>query len=125
MKSYRYTSLSGTIDDLLYLNPSSGVITIRRCGDVNNVEDGDWRWDREQVLGGGHRLTVEARDDLGRGNRNTVSLIVQLTDVNDNAPVFSKKKYEATLQENAWQFDQQLRVEAVDADLNGTFKIIF
>jgi hypothetical protein len=33
-----------------------------------------------------HYLTVEARDDLGRGNRNTVEIVVHVIDVNDNPP---------------------------------------
>lgn len=105
----------------------TGVISVRRCADVDDTGDtaaGDWRWDREQVLGAMHQLTVEARDDLGRGNRNTVRLLVHLADVNDNAPIFSRRRYEARLQENAWQFDNHpLRIDAADADLNGRHPI--
>ncbi len=35
-----------------------------------------------------HYLTVEARDDLGKGNRNNVEIVVHIIDVNDNAPRF-------------------------------------
>jgi hypothetical protein len=75
-------------------------------------------WDREQVSR--HYLTVEARDDLGGGNRNTVQLIINIEDVNDNAPVFTQSRYEARLVENENDFENPLKVEARDADLNGT-----
>ena len=75
-------------------------------------------FDRELVSR--HYLTVEARDDLGKGNRNTAQLIVNINDVNDNPPVFLQNKYEAVLLENAERFESPLIVEAFDIDLNGT-----
>lgn len=75
-------------------------------------------FDRE--LSSRHYLTVEARDDLGKGNRNTVQLIVNINDVNDNAPTFLQAKYEAVLLENEDTFDAPVVVEAFDVDLNGT-----
>ena len=66
-----------------------------------------------------HYLTVEARDDLGKGNRNTAQLIVNVLDVNDNPPVFLQNKYEAVLRENEDRFEAPLIVEAFDIDLNG------
>lgn len=62
---------------------------------------------------------MEARDDLGNGNRNSVQLTINLEDVNDNNPVFVQAKYEARLLENQPEFQAVLRVEARDADLNG------
>lgn len=75
-------------------------------------------FDRELVAR--HYLTVEARDELGKGNRNTAQLIVVVNDVNDNAPVFRQSRYEAVLLENEECFEQVLAVEAFDGDLNGT-----
>lgn len=67
-----------------------------------------------------HYLTIEARDDLGRGNRNTVQLLVHIEDVNDNAPIFNQNHYEVRLKENEWKFEVPLKVDARDVDLNGT-----
>ena len=39
-----------------------------------------------------HYLTVEARDDEGRGNRNTVEILISVQDVNDNSPLFAKPR---------------------------------
>ncbi|KAI8422689.1 hypothetical protein MSG28_006460 [Choristoneura fumiferana] len=94
----------------LYLNPISGVITVKVAG-------GD-SFDRELISR--HYLTVEARDDLGKGNRNTAQLIINIDDVNDNAPMFLANKYEARLLENEIQFENPLVLEARDIDLNGT-----
>ncbi|GLV38052.1 Cadherin 88C [Carabus blaptoides fortunei] len=109
-RGVRYTNLAGSIEDLLYLHPVSGIITVKTSGGPS--------WDRELVSR--HYLTVEARDDLGHGNRNTVQLIVNIQDVNDNAPVFIQNKYEARLKENDRDFEMPLKIEARDADLNGT-----
>ncbi|GFG38793.1 hypothetical protein Cfor_02805 [Coptotermes formosanus] len=105
----RYTGLSGSMSDLLSLDPNTGIITIK--SDSSG-------FDRELVSR--HYLTVEARDNLGYGNRNTVQLIVNVEDVNDNAPVFLQSKYEARLWENHMEFESPLYIEAVDLDLNGT-----
>lgn len=95
----------------LNLNPISGVITVKQAG-------GD-SFDRELISR--HYLTVEARDDLGKGNRNTAQLVINIEDVNDNAPMFLANKYEARLLENENEFENPLVLEARDLDLNGMF----
>lgn len=94
----------------LDLNPTTGIITVKTSGGSN--------WDREQISR--HYLTVEARDDFGNGNRNSVQLIINLEDVNDNPPLFTQNHYEVRLLENKADFETPLKVEARDADLNGT-----
>ncbi|KAL2733633.1 cadherin-23 [Vespula maculifrons] len=108
-RGIRYTNLGGSIAHALILDPISGVITVKQTGPS---------FDRELVSR--HYLTIEARDDLGKGNRNTAQLIVNINDVNDNAPVFLQNKYEAVLLENEDHFEAPLVVEAFDIDLNGT-----
>lgn len=65
-------------------------------------------------------MTVEAIDNLGLGNRNTVQLIINIEDLNDNAPTFLQRQYETTLLENKLEFEHPLQLEARDNDLNGT-----
>uniref|UniRef100_A0A1B0CCE9 Putative cadherin egf lag seven-pass g-type receptor n=1 Tax=Lutzomyia longipalpis TaxID=7200 RepID=A0A1B0CCE9_LUTLO len=109
-RGIRYTNMGGGIAHLLHLNAISGVITVKSPGGHS--------FDRELVSR--HYLTVEARDNLGQGNRNTVQLIVNIDDVNDNSPVFVQSKYEVRLMENKVSFETPLVVEAKDNDLNGT-----
>ncbi|XP_018375495.1 PREDICTED: cadherin-23 [Trachymyrmex cornetzi] len=105
----RYTTLGGSIAHALTMNPLTGVITVKHPGSS---------FDRELVAR--HYLTVEARDNLGKGNRNAAQLIINIDDVNDNAPIFLQNKYEAVLLENEDHFESPLIVEASDNDLNGT-----
>lgn len=58
----------------------------------------DHGFDRETVPQ--FLVTVEARDELGKGSRNTIQLEVILDDVNDNPPLFDLAVYEARLREN-------------------------
>lgn len=92
------------------MHPITGIITVKASGGPN--------WDREQISR--HYLTVEARDDLGNGNRNSAQLIINLDDVNDNPPLFTHSHYETRLLENKADFETLLKIEARDADLNGT-----
>lgn len=93
----------------LYLNSTTGTITIQYAGDKE--------FDRETISV--HYLTVEARDNLGQGNRNTVQIILTIDDVNDNFPFFLDTKYEANLYENKLNFENSiLQIRAKDVDLN-------
>ncbi|XP_034949613.1 uncharacterized protein [Chelonus insularis] len=108
-RGIRYTNLGGSIAYALKLNSTTGIITVKDTG---------LGFDRELVAR--HYLTVEARDDLGKGNRNSVQLVVNIDDVNDNPPVFLQTKYEAVLLENKKTFESPVIVEAFDIDLNTT-----
>lgn len=109
-RGIRYTNLNGGIANILNLNPMTGIITIKQSPGQT--------FDRELISR--HFLTVEARDDLGQGNRNTVQIIINIEDVNDNPPKFVQTKYEVRLLENKLSFENPLFVEAKDLDLNGT-----
>ncbi len=106
----RYTMITGSIAELLSLDAHTGSISIKNANDKY--------FDRE--LFARHYLTVEARDEMGKGNRNTVTVIIDIDDVNDNTPIFLQGKYETRLLENKLTFETPLKVEARDADLNGT-----
>ena len=57
--------------------------------------------------------------------RNTVQLIVNIADVNDNAPEFLQSEYEARLLEDSTEFESPLVIEARDLDLNGKTSCLF
>ena len=61
-----------------------------------------------------YNLTVEAADDGGL--TDSLWLYVQLTDVNDQTPVFTQNVYSITVQENIANDTQVLVVTAVDTD---------
>ncbi len=67
-----------------------------------------------------HYLTVEARDEQGRGNRNSVEVLVHVLDVNDNVPKFRQESYETSIAENEDRFAVPFVVTADDKDENGT-----
>jgi hypothetical protein len=53
-------------------------------------------------------LTLSARD--GGGKIATVNLVIEVDDVNDNAPKFDQTEYRRTIREGATSFDPQLFV---------------
>ena len=108
-KGIRYTGLGGSVAEYLSINSITGDISVISPEPL---------FDREFI--DRHYVTVEAVDNLGKGNRNTVQIIIDVEDVNDNAPRFLQTKYEARLQENHINFERPLIVEANDQDLNGT-----
>uniref|UniRef100_A0A182ISV2 Cadherin domain-containing protein n=1 Tax=Anopheles atroparvus TaxID=41427 RepID=A0A182ISV2_ANOAO len=108
----RYTNLTGAIAASLKLDQHTGIITVAA------PRDDPPTFDRETVPV--HYLSVEARDNEGRGNRNTVQLVLNLLDVNDHPPVFVQKQYEVRLRENAFEFESPIAVEARDLDQEGT-----
>ncbi|KAF7997629.1 hypothetical protein HCN44_006200 [Aphidius gifuensis] len=61
-----------------------------------------------------YSLTMEARD--GGGKVSTVSVLIELADVNDNPPVFEQQEYSRTVREGATSFDPQMFVRATDID---------
>ncbi|KAK0090985.1 hypothetical protein PV326_003908 [Microctonus aethiopoides] len=61
-----------------------------------------------------YSLTMEARD--GGGRVSTVNVLIELDDVNDNAPVFEQTEYTRTVREGATSFEPQMFVRATDVD---------
>ncbi|XP_043110523.1 protocadherin-15a isoform X2 [Puntigrus tetrazona] len=70
-------------------------------------------------------LIVEASDGAVDPRRSTITLLVEVTDINDNSPVFSQPIYNVNVQENTPAGTIILRLSAVDADLvsNVTYRI--
>ena len=74
-----------------------------QTGEVYNTE----ALDREKI--GEYFITVEARD--GGVFRTTVELNVEVTDTNDNRPLFPMDAYFASLKARATSFVRELRLE--------------
>ncbi|XP_076349507.1 uncharacterized protein LOC143246530 isoform X2 [Tachypleus tridentatus] len=113
----RYTSINGPIAQNLKLDPETGVITLQSLEGI----------DRERIPE--YTLIVEARDDIGKGNKNVVELLLHLVDANDNVPTFLQPRYDAVLNTDMKTFNQRLIVKAYDADgpgpnSNVTYEIV-
>ncbi|NXG21239.1 PCDGH protein, partial [Grallaria varia] len=70
--------------------------------------------DREQVAE--HRVTVVARDRGSPALSSRTELVLEVSDVNDNAPVFEEAAYSAYVRENNAAGALVVRVSARDAD---------
>ncbi|XP_056617163.1 protocadherin-15a [Triplophysa dalaica] len=72
-----------------------------------------------------YELIVEASDGAVDPRRTTITLLVEVTDINDNSPVFSQPTYMVSVPENTPAGTVILRLDAVDADLvsNVTYRI--
>uniref|UniRef100_A0A7N8WPK8 Protocadherin-related 15a n=1 Tax=Mastacembelus armatus TaxID=205130 RepID=A0A7N8WPK8_9TELE len=70
-------------------------------------------------------LVVEASDGAVDPRRTTLTLSVQITDVDDNSPVFSQQTYVVNVPENSPVGTVILKLSATDADLisNVTYRI--
>ncbi|KAG1963244.1 protocadherin-15, partial [Pimephales promelas] len=70
-------------------------------------------------------LIVEASDGAVDPRRTTITLLVEVIDINDNSPVFSLPTYTVNVPENTPAGTVILRLSAVDADLvsNVTYRI--
>ncbi|XP_071426666.1 protocadherin gamma-B5-like [Pithys albifrons albifrons] len=70
--------------------------------------------DREQAAE--HRVTVVARDHGSPALSSSTELVLEVSDVNDNAPVFEESEYSAYVPENNAAGAMVLRVSARDLD---------
>ncbi|KAL4240882.1 Protocadherin Fat 4 [Mactra antiquata] len=105
-------------EDKFHIDFNSGIITTS-CANCNISLD------RES--NSIHFLTLTATDRNGTtgGRSNSTSLVVNLQDVNDNAPEFQTSTYPATIYENDVRYNETngtaiLQVKATDRDKDGT-----
>ncbi|XP_059372295.1 protocadherin beta-16-like isoform X31 [Carassius carassius] len=78
------------------------------------VTDGDLDRERESE----YNISMTCADEGVPSLSSSVTLSLQISDVNDNAPVFDKSSYEASVQENNTPGLSIFTVRARDADFN-------
>nr|XP_022319460.1 cadherin-23-like isoform X1 [Crassostrea virginica] len=104
--------LIGDGTNLFRIDPTSGVVFVRDCitpGTGNCIDyEKKHRYD----------MTVTARDDDGLGQVVTINLIVNILDVNDNAPAFSTNDYTSYIEESQTEPNPVVIVTANDPDSN-------
>uniref|UniRef100_A0A672FTD1 Protocadherin 2 alpha a 15 n=1 Tax=Salarias fasciatus TaxID=181472 RepID=A0A672FTD1_SALFA len=79
--------------------------------------------DRERA--GSHSLIMTALDGGKPPKSGTVNILVNVLDVNDNAPVFSEEMYSVTLKENAQIGTIVIQVNATDPDEGTNGDIVY
>ncbi|KAM7042535.1 uncharacterized protein M8220_007706 [Acridotheres tristis] len=79
--------------------------------------------DREQASE--HRVTVVARDRGRPALSSSTELVLEVSDVNDNAPVFEEAAYSAYVWENNAAGALVLRVQARDADAGANGRVSY
>ncbi|KAL2717454.1 trichohyalin-like [Vespula squamosa] len=100
----QYTQIIGQGSEAFTMDSDRGLITVAMGSSL----------DRE--VASRLQLSVEARDENGKGNRGVVPLIVNLIDVNDNVPIFEKSIYMFFLNSDLTNFTSSAIIKATDAD---------
>ncbi|XP_077981386.1 cadherin-23-like [Glandiceps talaboti] len=97
--------LQGGAEDLFYVDPDSGNVTVTNSKGL----------DREDTTNDRFTIIAAAFDD---GQRTSTSkIIVNVNDINDHDPVFGNDEYEGFIKENTIK-TQILKVQATDEDID-------
>ncbi|XP_047345119.1 uncharacterized protein LOC124947258 [Vespa velutina] len=102
--SIQYTQIIGQGNEAFTMDSDRGLITVAMGSSL----------DRE--IASRLELSVEARDENGKGNRGVVPLIINLIDVNDNVPIFERSIYMFFLNSDLTNFTTSAMIKATDAD---------
>lgn len=97
--------LKGFGSERFSVDEQLGKVSVGDCGSLSCLD---------YELQSAYSLTYTARD--GGGKASSVSLHIEVNDVNDNPPVFKENEYRRLLREGAESFQPQLIVKASDAD---------
>uniref|UniRef100_A0A3Q1H770 Uncharacterized protein n=1 Tax=Anabas testudineus TaxID=64144 RepID=A0A3Q1H770_ANATE len=100
-----YSIRSGNEHGKFHIHPLTGAILVTQPLDYETCRD--------------YFLTVEARDGGTPPLSAITTVNINLTDVNDNAPMFSRDLYTAVVSEDATIGESVLIAEDVDSQLNG------
>ncbi|XP_027703391.1 cadherin-3 isoform X2 [Vombatus ursinus] len=102
--------------------PHDHMFTIHReTGAISVIASG---LDRERVAE--YTLTIQVADMEGEGLATTASAVVEISDANDNAPVFDPQKYIAEVPENKDGVEvQRLNVTDLDAPNTPAWKAVY
>ena len=104
------------------LSGGNSVFAINRLSGALSVANSD-RLDREMVPS--YSLSVTAMDRGLPPTSNTTLITIEVTDVNDNAPVFSSSLYSRTISEAENIGSPILTVSAMDMDFGSNSEILY
>ena len=72
-----------------------------------------------------HTLTITASDSGDPKQSSSVQLLITVTDVNDNAPLFNTSSLQGAVLENSPAGTSVMRVMATDADVGENAQLMF
>ena len=104
-----YTLRNSSAAHLFTVDPSSGIISSVRSFDYEVTES--------------HQLTVIATDGGNPRMSSTAQVLVNIIDINDNAPVFSESRYDAEVKEGEPTGTVVVTVLAADSDTGSNGEI--
>ncbi|KAL0203755.1 hypothetical protein M9458_001773, partial [Cirrhinus mrigala] len=107
----------------VHLQGGDGVFSLKSTDDFLYVLCVDGPLDRE--IKDLYELTVTAIDFGSPPLSSEATFQVQVTDVNDNPPVFDQDIYEESIPEDVREGTALFRVKATDRDLGGNSQIIY
>ncbi|KAM8768650.1 protocadherin-16-like [Acanthopagrus schlegelii] len=99
-----YRVMSST-KGVFYIDPSNGTLFVNQRTEFD--------FENPSIL-----VLIEARDQGTPSLSSIATVRVQVSDVNDNAPIFHQSEYRATLSEDGLPGSTVLTLEAVDGDLS-------
>ncbi|XP_073778556.1 protocadherin beta-16-like [Danio rerio] len=111
---------SGKVDCHLNINLPF-IIQSSSDGFYSLVTDGDLDRERESE----YNISVTCADEGVPSLSSSVTLSLQISDVNDNAPVFEQSSYQASVQENNTPGLSIFTVRARDADFNQNARVSY
>uniref|UniRef100_A0A9J8DFP2 FAT atypical cadherin 2 n=1 Tax=Cyprinus carpio carpio TaxID=630221 RepID=A0A9J8DFP2_CYPCA len=97
----RYTIISGNEDGRFQINPMTGLLSVNSALDFELCRQ--------------YYLSVEGA--RGKASLSDIATVmINITDVNDNPPVFNRSSYSAVIAEDISPGDMVLQVRAIDLD---------
>ncbi|XP_062333238.1 protocadherin Fat 1a isoform X1 [Osmerus eperlanus] len=108
---YQLVEEKGKSSEYFSIDRDTGVIWTAQMLDHDQIQQ--------------HKLTVRAVDGGVPALSSDVTVTVDITDLNDNAPMFTENVYEATVSELAPRGHFVTQVQASDADSSDTGKLEF
>uniref|UniRef100_A0A8C4ZNB4 FAT atypical cadherin 3b n=1 Tax=Gadus morhua TaxID=8049 RepID=A0A8C4ZNB4_GADMO len=104
-------SLVDSADGVFSIEPVSGVLVLERTLDRETQDS--------------YQLRVQATDQAGQPGALASQLTVLVLDVNDNAPVFQRRDYTATVPEDVAVGTEVLRLFATSVDIGPNAEITY
>ncbi|KAM8938795.1 protocadherin Fat 1 isoform 2-T2 [Pelodytes ibericus] len=98
----RYSITDGNQGNTFLIDPVKGEVKVNKL------------LDREKISG--YTLTIQAEDNGNPSRHNTTTINIDVSDVNDNPPVFSQENYSVIIQENKPTGYSVLQLVVTDKD---------